>query len=296
MNAEFNRTVVIDNIMSLIQARNIKVGELEKSLGVSTGYLSRLAKKENESALSAEFVWKAAQYFGVSMDSLARHRIDEEDKAISYIRKFLKRMIECTDDGTIEWKPIHVSDINHMLKDEIEIQFPVVYIKKANYPKTEPEPSCDPIRIDNSLACYGDNKVCSCVFGGAMVSPQGSVYHTPFGNTNKELYLACYYIDTEAGPEEFIELMLLDTEAHDEFWQTQEYPDYQKVLGKFEIPSFVEGVCNTFATAWEPISTDLQDLYRLVRSHEKDIVLSQGVKNFIDWFMADSDPDEELPF
>ena len=108
MKVDFNRQVVIDNIMALIQSRNLKVGEAEKQLGVSTGYLSRLAKKENDSTVSAEFIWKAAQYFGVSMDSLIRSRFDEEDKMIDYMRKFLNRLIERTNDGVLEWKAIHV--------------------------------------------------------------------------------------------------------------------------------------------------------------------------------------------
>ena len=57
MMEDFNRQTVIKNLMTLVQNSGMKVGDVEKKLGVSAGYLSRLSKKENESALSAEFIW-----------------------------------------------------------------------------------------------------------------------------------------------------------------------------------------------------------------------------------------------
>lgn len=296
MKVDFNRQVVIDNILTLIQSRGLKVGEAEKQLGVSTGYLSRLSKKENESALGAEFIWKAAQYFGVSMDSLIRGRIDQEDKMIDYMRKFLNRLIERTNDGTLEWQAIHVEDINHMLMEEKRMEFPVVYVRKAGFYRNSPRPAEDPIRIDNALSCWGDNKVLSCIYGGAMVNPQGTVYHVPIeygAGHYKELYLTCYCTETEGGPVEFFELMLLDCDAYDEFWQMQDQDEYRPVIGKSDIPQFVEGVCNTYANAWYPINAEMEELYQTVSSHEKDIVLTGSIKGFIDSFMNDS---EDLPF
>lgn len=297
MKVDFNRQIVIDNIMALIQSRNLKVGEAEKQLGVSTGYLSRLAKKENDSALSAEFIWKAAQYFSVSMDSLIRGRIEEEDKMIDYMRKFLNRLIERTNNGALEWKAIQVKEINHMLMEEARMEFPVVYIRKAGFPKNPPRASEDPIRIDNALSCWGDNKVMSCIYGGAVVNPQGAVYHVsiPYGEYNSyELYLTSYCTEIEAGPEEFYELMLLNCDRLNDFWQTQAMEEYQQIIGKSEIPSFVEEVCNTYAEAWYPITAEMQELYQTVSAHEKDIVLSGSVKGFIDSFMDDDE--FEVPF
>lgn len=293
---EFNRQRVIKNLMTLVQNSGMKVGDVEKKLGVSAGYLSRLSKKENESALSAEFIWKISQLFGVSVVTLVKEDLGQEDKMIGYMRKFIGRLTQKTLSGELEWTPITVSQINNMLMGTCKMEFPVDFYRDANFPTEEPQPSDNPIRIDYALGCYGDRKVVSAVYGGIIVNPQGSVYHTTIGDERaaKELYLACYYTEGEIEGEVFYELMLLDTDAERNFWEDNEYIKHQPIICKGEIPPYVEEVCNTFITAWQPIRNEVKDLYRTVSSHEEDIKLSISVKSTIDRFMADDI--DELPF
>lgn len=299
MTAEYDRQIVIDNIMTLIQRHNTKVGEFEKQMGVSTGYISRLSKKDSASAISAEFIWKVAQYFNVSVDCIIRSRINEEDRKIDYMRKFINKIIKRTNDGTLEWKAIRVEEINHMLMEETRSAFPVVYVRRAGFQKNSPHKSTDSVRIDNALGCWGDNKVISCIYGGAIVNPQGTIYHTsmPYGDqSDKELYLAYYCTDTEGGPEEFYELMILDTRGLNDFIDSQDDDEYRQVIGKKEIPSFVEGICNTYQSAWYPIKAEMQELYQDVSTHENDIILSDSVKSFIDAYSRFDKGLDECPF
>ena len=46
---EFDRSRLMNNITTLIKEKNIKIGELENSVGIITGYISKMAKPENES-------------------------------------------------------------------------------------------------------------------------------------------------------------------------------------------------------------------------------------------------------
>ena len=46
---EFDRARLMNNINTLIKDKNIKIGELENSIGISTGYLSKMSKADNES-------------------------------------------------------------------------------------------------------------------------------------------------------------------------------------------------------------------------------------------------------
>lgn len=295
MMEDFNRQTVIKNLMTLVQNSGMKVGDVEKKLGVSAGYLSRLSKKENESALSAEFIWKISQVFNVSVDTLVREDMEQEDKMIGYMRKFIGKLAEKTTSGELVWTPITVNQINNMLMGNSQLQFPVAYYRKAKFPTEQPHPSDDPIRIDNALACYDDMKVVSAAYGGIIVNPQGSVYCTTLGDGQaaKRLYLAYYCTEGMTGSEEFYELMFVDPDAEHDWWHSQDYDEYRQVNGKGEIPPYVEEVCNTFANAWQPISNEMRDLYRTVRGHEDDIQLSTSVKSTIDQFMAD---DDELPF
>lgn len=49
---EFDIQRLMDNINSIIQQKNIKIGEMESDIGVSPGYISRLTKKGNGAATS----------------------------------------------------------------------------------------------------------------------------------------------------------------------------------------------------------------------------------------------------
>lgn len=293
MADEFNRQAVIKNLMTLIQSSCMKIGDVEKQLGVSVGYLSRLNKKENESALSAEFIWKISKLFGVSVDTLVSEDLEQEDKMASYMRKFIAKLSEKTTSGELVWAPITISQINNMLMGNCQARFPVAYYRNAHFPEQQPSPSTDPTRVDNALSCYDHMKVVSAVSGGIMVNPQGSVYYTTIGEGPdvKEIYLACYCTESDVGSEEFFELMLLDSEAEAQWWDNQE-TEYRPVNGKAEIPPYVEEICNTYASVWQPIRNELRDLYRTVKGHENDIQLSRNVKCMIDQFMTE----DELPF
>jgi transcriptional regulator with XRE-family HTH domain len=59
--------ILYSNILFLIKLNNFGVGEFEKAAGVSAGYISRSKKGDNA---SLDFVVRAAQIFGVSIDDL----------------------------------------------------------------------------------------------------------------------------------------------------------------------------------------------------------------------------------
>ena len=292
MAVDFNRQKVINNLMALIQNSGMKVGDAERSLGVSAGYLSRLSKKENDSALSAEFIWKISQLFGVSVDTLVREDINEEDKMIGYMRKFITKLATKTAGGELTWTPITVSQINNMLMGNSTVHFPVAYYRGANYPREKPQVSGDPVQIDYALSCYGEMKVVSAAYGGIMVNPQGTVYYTSIGDGPKaqDIYLAYYCTDGEAGCEEFFELMLVDPEHEAEWWEGQDNVEhFYPTTGKADIPSYVEEICNTYVSAWQPIENDMRNLYRVVKGHEHDIQISNNVKTAIDGFMQEDE-------
>lgn len=64
---ELNKKI-IQNIRALLRMKNIKIGQLEKTIGVSVGYVSRL--ENGEKRMGFNTIYKAAQTLGVTVDEL----------------------------------------------------------------------------------------------------------------------------------------------------------------------------------------------------------------------------------
>lgn len=101
--AEFDRNRLLDNVYRLAKQNNIKIGELEQSVGVSTGYLSRLAKDENKGSFSAELLCALADKLGTTMGALvftdAKGLTDNE----KYLMEFLDKLTADTEKYVVEW-------------------------------------------------------------------------------------------------------------------------------------------------------------------------------------------------
>lgn len=290
MANEFNRQQVLDNISELLQLQSRRVGDLEQALGVSTGYISRLAKRDNESALSAEFVWRAAQFFNVTMDSLVQSRFARDDQMISYVGKFLNRLFSKTDTGELTWVPIHINDINSMLMGNLEMEYPVVSFMGEPFPKDKPQPSSDPMEPDFSIGVYGNNKVISTLCDTFVPLPAGTAYYTKI-NEDHLLYILCYSIRTEAGADDYLEFHMLDQRG-----ERAAYTPGNDPLMRNSKPAYIDSICNTFQDVWEPLWKEMWTLYRLIKAHEYDLRISEGTKSAIDDFLKDDDDDDELPF
>ncbi len=60
--------MALNNVFVLCQVKGIKTSEIEKSVGLSKGYLSRMKKQAK--AMSFDTMVKIAKYLDVSLDSL----------------------------------------------------------------------------------------------------------------------------------------------------------------------------------------------------------------------------------
>ena len=69
MSIEFSRQKLAENIMALMQQKKLKIGEVEQQIGISTGYLSKMLKKETDAAPSTDIIWKLSKVLGVSTDA-----------------------------------------------------------------------------------------------------------------------------------------------------------------------------------------------------------------------------------
>ena len=118
MNLEFSRQKLAENIMALIQQKKLRIGEVEQQIGISTGYLTKMLKKETDSAPSTDIIWRLSKVLGVSTDMLIEGDFSKATDNLQYMRKFLYRLQSLTDTNELEWDRISISDVNEALRSE----------------------------------------------------------------------------------------------------------------------------------------------------------------------------------
>ena len=107
---KFDKNRLMYNINCLIRDKGIKVGTFENEIGVSTGYLSRISKADNESVPGIDLIYKIAQKLEVSVDSLITGDFDKANDNVLYITKFISALTQDTDSQDIEWEKFKAID------------------------------------------------------------------------------------------------------------------------------------------------------------------------------------------
>ena len=155
---EFDRQQLIENINTLIQQKNMRVGDIESAIGISTGYISRLSKEGSTSIPATDVVWKLARYLGVSTDALISGDYSQGRDNLSVLNRFIAKLIVQTEDGTIDWTPVTTKYVNAVLKGE-EPSFFLVQEKEINHgvPHMEDEFS----EATQTYAWYQNKKIVS---------------------------------------------------------------------------------------------------------------------------------------
>ena len=100
----FDKRRCMSAIYAIAKEKGVKIGDLEKEAGVSTGYLSKLNKEENTSSPSIELLVAAARLLGVTIDMLIYSEYEDMSPNEKYVLKFLDRLINQTLSGELQWE------------------------------------------------------------------------------------------------------------------------------------------------------------------------------------------------
>ena len=100
---DFDNSILVSNITHLAKSNDIRLGELEKMLGISTGYISRTAKENTNKRLSIDVVWKLSQFFNVSIDELVSHDLRLPSETTALLCRFIAKLSSQTMIDEIEW-------------------------------------------------------------------------------------------------------------------------------------------------------------------------------------------------
>lgn len=100
---EFENYYLIQNINYITKKNDLRIGELEKLLGISTGYISRTAKENSSKKMSVDVVWKIAKLFDVDIKTLIETDLRIPNTNTELIKKFIAKINLQTQENVIEW-------------------------------------------------------------------------------------------------------------------------------------------------------------------------------------------------
>ena len=114
---EFDNTFLVNNINYIVKNNGLHIGELEKLLGISAGYISRTAKENSAKKLSIDVVWKIAKLFETDFRVLLETDLRIPNSNTEMAAKFLQKIYKQTAEGAIEW----ISNCGFYELDEIKL-------------------------------------------------------------------------------------------------------------------------------------------------------------------------------
>ena len=101
---DFANGTLLKNLSFLLKKNSMKMGDLERLLGISAGYISRTAKENSAKKLSIDVVWKIAVLFEISVDKLISDDISELSGNKGLLVNFMDRLLRQTECVDIEWE------------------------------------------------------------------------------------------------------------------------------------------------------------------------------------------------
>ena len=101
---DFDKTIMNTNIAFLLKKYDMRMGELEQLLKISSGYISRTVKPSSDKKLSIDVVWKIAKIFDISLSDLLGTDLSIPKSNTDMVAKFLIKLCEQTKENIIEWE------------------------------------------------------------------------------------------------------------------------------------------------------------------------------------------------
>lgn len=100
---EFDNRILTANINYLTKSLNIRIGDLEKLLGISPGYISRTAKNNSGKKMSIDNVWRIARLFKLELSVLLEIDLQCLSTNTTLLVRFLEKLRRQTEDNEIMW-------------------------------------------------------------------------------------------------------------------------------------------------------------------------------------------------
>ncbi len=254
----------MENIYAAAKDRGIKIGELERFAGLSTGYLSKLSKEGNTAVPGIDSLQLIAEKLGISIDCLLNVNYKNLSADEKYVILFLDRLMLKTEAGRITWEIEGASFLNTNKTGENFV-----------HPLFLPIPSAIEDPETGDMVDYVANTYQSRFLQNAEVNYFLNCYHCEFGSRGEMLYLMKFSPNdwNYPKPEIEIENPKSSIESH------QEIEVYILDSG-----GKVNPLCTTYRAGTEIVKV-LNKLYATVSAKGNSICVSSYVKGIIEEFM-----------
>ncbi len=256
---EFDKRRCMSAIYAIAKEKGVKIGDLEKEAGVSTGYLSKLNKEENTSSPSIELLVAAARLLGVTVDMLIYSEYEGLSANEKYVLKFMDKLVNDTLSGELQWEKETKKQLLNVDcgydQGEAYAAHPLFDVKEV--PIEEGRYRLEP--------CY-----CSRFFPEGDTLIAGDGFHAALSPSDAELYIM--KVDNEIANMEI---------GYDQFEVYLVNRGSVKPLG-----------CSDFVCG--EISRQIQNLYKVIVDADSNLGINDEVKGIIDLYMMDGDGG--LPF
>ena len=125
MSNQFDKSLMINNILYLIKQRGVKIGELEMEAGVSPGYISRI-NKEGNTKPGIDFIYNVSDVLNLDIDTLLKVDISNLTPSVRYMISFLEKLTQDTFSEKLEW--------NRESKDQLNLEIESDENGNCNHP------------------------------------------------------------------------------------------------------------------------------------------------------------------
>lgn len=101
---KFDNSILADNIAYLTKTNGISMGDLEKYLDISPGYISRTIGPESKKRLSIDVVWKISKLFDKDIRTMLEINLRKSRNNTELLLKFVEKLYLETVDGKYHWR------------------------------------------------------------------------------------------------------------------------------------------------------------------------------------------------
>lgn len=259
---EFDNKILVSNITFLTKKHGIRIGDLEKMLGISAGYISRTAKENSGKKMSVDVVWKLSRIFETDIRILLEVDLNGLTPTESYYATFLNKLIRDTAADKLDWEKESDNKLNNLHPDKSGYVCHPLFSEETFYRTLEeyPEQVTDVVFTSDTFGC------------------------------NTYITDDCYNLRLKNGA--YIYIMAICKDIH----YTNDLSAFAKELWIIDQHRNAQVICkNNDGTV---LASLVDNLYDTLKAVSKQPRVKGGIKSAIDAFMSDDmeDDDDYCPY